>query len=79
MAFNTRFQQMSISGQKQQSQHQAPLRQAHARPVMIMPGSGPQGGERTYINVTPVAVASRKHGGEVQLISTQGTKGPIAR
>ena len=79
MAFNTRFQQMSISGPKQ-SQHQAPLRQAHARPVMIVPGSGgQQGGERTYINVTPVAVASRRQGGEVQLLSTQGGKAPIAR
>ena len=78
MAFNTRFQQMSISGPKE-SQHQAPLRQAHARPVMIVPGSGGQGGERTYINVTPVAVASRRQGGEVQLLSTQGGKAPIAR
>ena len=78
MAFNTRFQQMSISGPKE-SQHQAPLRQAHARPVMIVPGSGGQGGERTYINVTPVAVASRRQGGEVQLLSTQGGKAQIAR
>ena len=78
MAFNTRFQQMSISGPKE-SQHQAPLRQAHARPVMIVPGSGGQGGERTYINVTPVAVASRRQGGEVQLLSTKGGKAQIAR
>ena len=78
MAFNARFQQMSISGPKQ-SQHQPPLRQAHARPVMILPGAGGQGGERTYINVTPVAVASRRQGGEVQLLSTQGGKAPIAR
>ena len=77
MAFNARFQQLSISGQKSgQGQGQAPLRQAHARPVIIMPGSG---SERTYINVTPVAVASRKQGGEVQLITARGAKGAVAR
>jgi hypothetical protein len=41
MEFNSRFRQMSLN-------------QVHARPVMIVPGSNT---ERTYINMTPVAVA----------------------
>jgi hypothetical protein len=79
MAFNARFQQLSVAGQKPGHGQAPPLRQAHARPVIIMPGAGGQGGERTYINVTPVAVASRKQGGEVQLITTRGSKGAVTR
>lgn len=66
MSLNTRLQQMSISSQRQSPQHQTTPRQVEAKPVLIVPGRG----ERTYINVAPVAVASKKQSGDVHLIRT---------
>lgn len=75
MDFNSRFQQMTMASQKQGLNQAQGVRQTNARPVVLVSGSG-SSVEKTYMNVTPVAMASRQQGGQIQLVHS---KGPISR
>jgi len=68
MDVNSRFQQLTLAGGQSQARN---LRAA--RPVVVMPGSGQ---DRTYMNVKPVAVAT-KGPGQVPMIDN--TKGFVSR